>query len=79
MDSLPIFATALLLSCALTAHGAQTDGSFQATITKQVGLRYRTVTPKNYDPQSEYPLLIFLHGRGEQGRQPQQGTGPRTI
>lgn len=57
----------MLLCCALEAHSAQTDGEFQTTITKQVGLHYRTVTPENYDSQKEYPLLIFLHGRGEQG------------
>ena len=45
----------------------QIDGSFEATVTKQVALRYRTVTPKDYDPQKQYPLIIFLHGRGEQG------------
>ncbi|MCG8448476.1 MAG: prolyl oligopeptidase family serine peptidase [Pirellulales bacterium] len=67
MKSLRILFTTLLISCALEANGAQTDGSFQATITKQVGLHYRTVTPENYDPQKKYPLLIFLHGRGEQG------------
>ncbi len=58
---------AILLCCALEARSEQTDGEFQTTITKQVGLRYRTVTPANYDSQKEYPLLIFLHGRGEQG------------
>ena len=56
-----------LFCCAVDARGGQQDGEFQATITKQVGLRYRTVTPEDYDPQQKYPLLIFLHGRGEQG------------
>ena len=67
MNLFHLFTTVLLVCCALEAHGTGSDGQFQTTITKQVGLRYRTVTPANYDPQKEYPLLIFLHGRGEQG------------
>lgn len=57
----------ILLSCAVGARGGQQDGEFKKTITKEVGLRYRTVTPENYDPEKKYPLILFLHGRGEQG------------
>lgn len=57
----------LLTSCVIPARGDFTDGDFQTTITKQVGLHYRTVLPEKYDLQTKYPLLIFLHGRGEQG------------
>lgn len=63
----PLLFVVLLLGCAFDAFGAQVDGKFEKTITKQVGLQYRTVTPANYNPQKKYPLLIFLHGRGEQG------------
>lgn len=58
---------ASLLCVATTVHGETTDGSFEARIKKDVGLRYRTVTPADFDPTQEYPLILFLHGRGEQG------------
>jgi predicted peptidase len=31
-------------------------------------LPYRVLLPDNYDASYEYPLVIFLHGRGESGR-----------
>ncbi|RYY53209.1 MAG: phospholipase [Chitinophagaceae bacterium] len=31
-------------------------------------LPYRILLPENYDASYEYPLVIFLHGRGESGR-----------
>ncbi len=67
LQMIRVVSIGLILCCALEARSEQTDGQFQTTITKQVGLHYRTVTPADYDPQKEYPLLIFLHGRGEQG------------
>lgn len=30
-------------------------------------LPYRILFPVNYDPQKSYPLIVFLHGRGESG------------
>ena len=29
---------------------------------------YRIMLPENFDPLEEYPLIIFLHGSGERGR-----------
>ncbi len=30
-------------------------------------LPYRLLLPEHYDPQKKYPLVLFLHGRGESG------------
>lgn len=30
-------------------------------------LKYRMLMPKNFNPASQYPVLIFLHGAGERG------------
>lgn len=46
---------------------AESAEHFEATITKQVATNYLVVKPADYDPAEKYPLLIFLHGRGEQG------------
>jgi predicted peptidase len=31
-------------------------------------LRYRILYPENFDPQKKYPLVLFLHGSGERGK-----------
>jgi predicted peptidase len=31
-------------------------------------LRYRILFPENYDKTKKYPLILFLHGAGERGR-----------
>jgi predicted peptidase len=64
----PILSVLLLYSLITTPLQAdeQTE-AFQTTITKQVGGHYLVVLPEGYRESEQYPLLIFLHGRGEQG------------
>lgn len=63
------FAIALTFLCLFgaIAHSQETKKKFSATITKDVAAQYLVVTPEGYDGKKEYPLLIFLHGKGESG------------
>lgn len=36
-------------------------------ITKGDTLKYRILYPKNFDTNKKYPVVLFLHGRGESG------------
>ena len=47
--------------------GEESAEHFEKTITKTVDAQYLVVKPQDYDEFEKYPLLIFLHGRGEQG------------
>ena len=37
------------------------------TDRKGYSLPYRILLPENYDKTKKYPLVLFLHGRGESG------------
>jgi len=58
----------VLLSCtsALSAQdfGKYDKGNF---IDKKDTIAYRILFPENFDPTKKYPVLFFLHGRGESG------------
>ena len=57
----------LVIGMANSARGEESAEWFEETISKKVSARYLLVKPKDYDAHERYPLLIFLHGRGEQG------------
>ena len=67
---------ALLLLCAfasLPEARAQEDWKAmleKKTFTDKDGKtqQYRLMKPDNYDPQTKYPLVLFLHGAGECGK-----------
>jgi len=40
-------------------------GSF---VDKKDTIAYRILFPENFDPTKKYPVLFFLHGRGESGK-----------
>ncbi len=45
-------------------------GRFEArefTADDGTKLLYRLLKPKDYDPQTKYPLVLFMHGAGERG------------
>ncbi len=37
-------------------------------IDQQDTLRYRIMWPENFEPTKEYPVVLFLHGAGERGK-----------
>ena len=41
------------------------DGTFKGT--NGLGMKYRLYVPSNYDPNKDYPVLLFLHGAGHRG------------
>ena len=49
----------------------QQKQSFEAQIVKTVRLNYLLFLPEGYndDNEKEWPLILFLHGMGERGKQ----------
>ncbi|GAP43297.1 alpha/beta hydrolase family [Lentimicrobium saccharophilum] len=67
----------LLLLLAGIGTQAQTvlhEGSFTGTVIRQVSLDYLLYLPDNYNSEKDktWPLLIFLHGSGERGNDPEK-------
>lgn len=67
MDYLAVWGCGLSLLLGVVVYGQESRDSFSATIAKDVSANYLVVRPADFDPSQEYPLLIFLHGRGESG------------
>jgi len=45
----------------------QKEKTFQATVKRQVSLKYLLHLPEAYQETGTWPLIIFLHGMGERG------------
>lgn len=60
----------LLCILSVSVSNAQDLSKYERFAFIQNGdtLPYRILMPENYDASYEYPLVIFLHGRGESGR-----------
>src|SRR5579872_7189963 len=64
-------AAAVLLPGAMRAAGPKVaDLLEKKTFTDAASktLLYRLMKPENYDPKKKYPLVVFLHGAGERGK-----------
>ncbi len=59
----------LILFLIILQAGAQDLSVFEKQWFMQNGdtLPYRILLPENFDPAKKYPLILFLHGRGESG------------
>ena len=56
----------------LTAEESSTDGYESRTVTvidrgEPVEFRYRLLRPAMLEPETRYPVILFLHGAGERG------------
>jgi len=62
----------LIILCFLTSSAISQDISAfeKRTYTSSTGqeLPYRILYPENYDKTKKYPLILFLHGAGERGK-----------
>jgi predicted peptidase len=65
-----ISAAALVVALAGSVHAKEGDVMLEKKEFKDAKgnvLKYRLLTPPDYDSKTKYPLVLFLHGAGERG------------
>jgi predicted peptidase len=62
-----LFSIVLLVSTMVTAQW-QSKYEQKTLVDGADTLRYRIMYPKNFDQSKKYPVILFLHGAGERGR-----------
>jgi predicted peptidase len=71
LTRLSLILSALLLAGSATAQkpGGQEPQQFSKEVTKTLSAQYLLYLPKEYgkDPNTRWPLILFLHGAGESG------------
>jgi pimeloyl-ACP methyl ester carboxylesterase len=78
-----LFLSLLALPAAAHTHSTQTGFLNREITLNGIAYRYQVFVPWGYDPSSKqrWPVLLFLHGRGERGAegswQTQIGIGPQ--
>lgn len=56
-----------VFTCSLTLAQDLSSYKKENFITSRDTLKYRILYPENFRPDQKYPVMIFLHGRGESG------------
>jgi predicted peptidase len=66
---LHFFLLLVAIGTGYTAAAQETSTAYsnELFISNGDSLRYRLLTPANYDIHKSYPIIIFLHGSGERG------------
>jgi predicted peptidase len=62
-----VFSTALAGAC-IAASSAPSSAPLRQTAHETAGLRYLLHLPTKSESRSDWPLILFLHGAGERGR-----------
>lgn len=60
----------IIISCISLKVSAQDKSLYEKHLFVHKGdtMPYRVLLPQNFDPAKNYPLILFLHGSGERGR-----------
>lgn len=58
----------ILIFFGIKLHAQETLYKAENFIKNQDTLRYRIMLPENFDTTKQYPIILFLHGAGERGK-----------